>query len=100
MAYTLIWQPAAVAGLVLIRGVDPQVAKAVRAAVSALADEARPLDSTPLGSEGLRRLRVGDARILYEVDDTHQAIHVLTVGRIHRESRTSGPTGRGLSLCA
>jgi mRNA interferase RelE/StbE len=83
-AYTLIWQPAAFAGLMRIRTTDPQVAKTVRTAVSALAEDAYPVDPTPLDTAGLRRLRVGDARVLYEIDDTHRAIHILTIGRVRR----------------
>ena len=33
-----------------------------------------------VGTGGLRRLRLGSARIRYEVDDTRHAVHVLTVG--------------------
>lgn len=83
-AHTLIWQPAAFAGLMRIRSADPEVAKAIRTAVSALAEDASPPDSTPLDTAGLRRLRVGEARIIYEIDDTQRAIHVLTVGRVRR----------------
>ena len=81
-AHTLIWQPAAFAGLMSIRVTDPEVAKRIRRAVSALAEDAYPADSTPLGTAGLRRVRVRNARVLYEIDDTHLAIHILTVGRI------------------
>ena len=83
-AHTLIWQPAAFAGLMRIRTTDPQVAKTLRKAVSALAEDAYPPDSTPLDNAGLRRLRVGDARVLYEIDDTHRAIHILAIGRVGR----------------
>jgi mRNA interferase RelE/StbE len=83
-AYTLIWQPAAVAGLIRIRTANPQTAKAIRAAVGALAQDPQPSGSAPLGTEGLRRLRVGDVRILYEVDDTRDAVHVLTIGQVRR----------------
>lgn len=83
-AHTLIWQPAAFAGLMRIRTTDPEVAKTIRTAVSALAEDAYPPDSTPLDTAGLRRLRVGEARIMYEIDDTQRAIHILTVGRVRR----------------
>jgi mRNA interferase RelE/StbE len=42
----------------------------------------RPTDSTPLGQGGLRRLRVGRARIIYQVDDDNVAIQILTLGRL------------------
>jgi mRNA-degrading endonuclease RelE of RelBE toxin-antitoxin system len=40
--------------------------------------------STPLGTEGLRRLRLGDARILYDIDDGNHVVQILTVGQMHR----------------
>jgi mRNA-degrading endonuclease RelE of RelBE toxin-antitoxin system len=83
-SYTLIWQPAAVAGLIRIRNVDPHAAKTIRSAVGALAHDPRPDGSAPLGTEGLRRLRLGAARILYDVDDSNQAVQILTVGQVHR----------------
>ena len=83
-SYTLIWQPAAIAGLIQIRSTDAHAAKTIRSAIGALAHEPQPDGSTPLGTEGLRRLRLGDARILYEVDDPNKAIQVLTVGQVHR----------------
>lgn len=82
--HTMIWQPAAMAGLLRIRATDPQATKDVRMAIAALTATARPPDSTPLGTAGLRRLRVGDTRVLYEIDDVNEAIHVLTIGRAHR----------------
>lgn len=46
--------------------------------------DASPPGSTPLDTAGLLRLRVGEARIMYEIDDTQRAIHILTVGRVGR----------------
>ena len=83
-SYTLIWQPAAVAGLIRIRNVDPHTAKTIRSAIGALAHDPRLDGSTPLGTEGLRRLRLGDARILYDVDDSNHAVQILTVGQMRR----------------
>jgi mRNA-degrading endonuclease RelE of RelBE toxin-antitoxin system len=82
--HTLVWQPAAVAGLIRIRNVDPHAAKTIRSAVDALAREPRPDRSTPLGAEGLRRLRLGEARILYDINDSNQAVQILTIGQVHR----------------
>jgi mRNA-degrading endonuclease RelE of RelBE toxin-antitoxin system len=61
-----------------------QAAKALRTAVNALADNAEPLDSALLTPAGLRRLRIGEARVLYQIDDQSRAIHILTIGRVHR----------------
>ena len=46
----------------------------------ALANDPRPQDSRKLrGREGLR-LRVGDYRVIYEVDDDRQMVTVFQVG--------------------
>ena len=82
--YTLIWQPTAVAGLIRIRSVDPHTAKSIRSAIGAPVHDPQPDGSTPLGAAGLRRLRIEDARILYEVDEDNRAVQILTVGLLSR----------------
>ena len=52
--------------------------------MNALVEDAYPPDSSALDNAGLRRLRVGDARVLYEIDETHRAVHILTIGRLGR----------------
>ena len=79
--HTLVWQPAAVAGLVRVRAEDRQVAKALRTTIGALADDPRPPESAPLAGD-LRRLRLGRVRVLYDVDDAAGAVHILTVGMV------------------
>lgn len=79
--YTLIWQPAAVAGLIRLRAADLTAAKDVRAAITSLARDPEPDRSTPLGNSGLRRLRVGSARVLYQIDQADTAVHILTIGQ-------------------
>jgi mRNA interferase RelE/StbE len=49
-------------------------------AVEALAEEPRPVGCKKLvGREGWR-IRVGDYRVIYEVDDTNQKVTVLHIG--------------------
>jgi mRNA-degrading endonuclease RelE of RelBE toxin-antitoxin system len=79
--YTLIWQPAAVAGLIRLRTVDPSAAKDARAAIAALAQDPAPEFSNPLGESGLRRLRMGVVRVLYQVDEINHAVQILVVGQ-------------------
>jgi mRNA interferase RelE/StbE len=81
MTFVVVWQPAAVAGLRRVGADDAVAAKGIMAAVATLSAEPRPSDSSPLGDLGLRRLRIGEARVLYEVEDTDMAVHILTVGR-------------------
>ena len=55
-------------------------------AVKSLADNPRPAGSRKLtGSENDWRIRVGDYRILYEIDDPSQAVRVMQV-RHRREA--------------
>jgi mRNA-degrading endonuclease RelE of RelBE toxin-antitoxin system len=56
VTYTLIWRNAAVA------------------------DNPYPDTSTALGSQGQRRLRVGPARVMYNVSEENVSVDVLTVG--------------------
>ncbi len=56
----------------------------VEAALRALADDPRPRGTRELqGREG-RRLRVGDYRVVYEVDDDQRVVTVLQVA--HRRN--------------
>ena len=79
--FTLIWEPAAVAGLIRLRHADPAAAKDVRAAVLALAQDPEPATSGPLGTTGLRRMRLGAARVLYQVDPVNAAVQILVIGQ-------------------
>ncbi len=55
-------------------------------AVKSLADNPRPQGSSKLtGSENDWRLRIGDYRVLYEIDDPSQAVRVMRV-RHRREA--------------
>jgi mRNA-degrading endonuclease RelE of RelBE toxin-antitoxin system len=70
-----------VAGLVRLRAADPAAAKDVRATIAALAQDPAPDSSKPLGQTGLRRLRIGSARVLYQVDQADAAIEILVIGQ-------------------
>lgn len=47
-----------------------------------LALDPRPDSSIGLGSDTLRRLRVGRYRVMYEIDDQAATVTVIHVGRI------------------
>jgi mRNA interferase RelE/StbE len=69
--YRIELRPAAVRAL---RKLDPQVRHRVQGAIALLAQDPRPPGARALpGRDGLR-VRVGDYRIIYTIDD-----HVLTV---------------------
>lgn len=81
-ARKLIWQPVAFGGLMGIRTTDPRGCQDDPDGRQRSCRGPYPADSTSRGSTGLRRLRIGGARVLYEVDETHLAIHILTIGLV------------------
>lgn len=63
------------------RSFHPQVQRRLKEAIEALACDPYPSGSIMiLGGEGERRIRVGDYRIIYDVDDGRLLILVLSVG--------------------
>ena len=57
--------------------IDPQMIPRVVAAVRALAEEPRPSGTRKLaGSEQAYRIRVGDYRVVYTVDDRQRIVSV------------------------
>jgi len=52
----------------------------VRDAIRSLAQEPRPAGCRKLTARGGWRIRVGDYRVVYDVDDQQQAVTVLHVG--------------------
>ena len=87
MTYTVVWLPKAMSAFRRLRAADRTGAKQVAASVSALAesalaDQPAPEESTPLGRSGFRRLRLGDCRVLYEVDAATAAVFVINVGSV------------------
>jgi len=54
--------------------------RAVLDAIDRLADDPRPAGSFPYGSPGLRRLRVGRYRVLYEI--TQDAVAIRHIARV------------------
>ena len=61
-----------------LRRFDPPARRRIQAAIELLADNPRPPAATRLvGGAGEWRVRTGDYRIIYEIDD--QSIHVLVI---------------------
>ena len=64
-----------------LRKLDPQDRRRVQAALELLADDPRPPASTMLvNSGGAWRVRVGDFRIVYEIEDDRLVVLVLAPG--------------------
>ncbi|MGH3425480.1 MAG: type II toxin-antitoxin system RelE family toxin [Nocardioidaceae bacterium] len=75
--YRIELRPAAARAL---RKLDPQVARRVQGAIALLAQDPRPPGARALqGRPGLR-VRVGDYRILYTVDDGVLTVVVVQLG--------------------
>jgi mRNA interferase RelE/StbE len=63
-----------------IRDLDAAVVSRVIATLRRLADDPRPPGCKKLvGSRDLWRVRVGDYRIVYRIDDARQAIEIVIV---------------------
>ena len=75
MTYSIIWEPPATNAAVRFLKEDPTGLAAVYEAVDSLATQPRPADSVPYGSPDIRRLHVGDYRVLYVIDD--EVIHIM-----------------------
>lgn len=64
-----------------LRKLDPPARRRVQAAIELLAQEPRPSGSKKLvGGDGEWRVRTGDYRIVYEINDGILLILVLAVG--------------------
>ncbi|MYS90011.1 MULTISPECIES: type II toxin-antitoxin system RelE family toxin [Streptomyces] len=80
MTYRIIWETDATNAAVRFLKDDPAGLAAVYEAVDALAETPRPASSTPYGP-GFRRLRVGDYRVLYVIDEDVIRILFTHLGR-------------------
>jgi mRNA interferase RelE/StbE len=82
MTYTIIWRNEARQALSRLRSADPAGAKLVISAVQALATEPYPNTSSQLGGSRFRRIRLGDLRITYDVDEDQRMVQVYLVGQL------------------
>lgn len=64
-----------------LRRLPPGEAARLRPPILSLATEPRPPGATKLAGTDLWRLRVGDLRIIYLIDDSHRVVVVLRVAR-------------------
>jgi mRNA interferase RelE/StbE len=78
MTYRIALSPMAARQL---RKLDAQVRRRIQAALDLLAEEPRPPSATRLvGGAGEWRVRTGDYRIVYEIEDERLLILVLRIG--------------------
>ena len=78
MTFQLTVAPAAARAL---RTLDPPARRRVQAAIELLAENPRPPAATKLvGGSGEWRVRTGDYRVIYEIDDDVLVVLVVAVG--------------------
>jgi mRNA interferase RelE/StbE len=75
--YRIELRPAALRAL---RKLDPQVGRRIRGAIALLAEDPRPPNAKKLRGRDAFRVRVGDYRVIYTVDDGILLIVVVTLG--------------------
>ena len=76
--YSVEFSPAALRQL---RKLPPGDAARLRGPILALGLESRPSAATPLVDSDWWRLRIGDLRVIYAIDDAHRLVIVLRVAR-------------------
>ena len=78
MPYTIIFKPRARRELAKI---PKKVAERIARAIDTLADQPRPSGCKKLTNEdGLWRIRVGDYRIVYKIEDDRLVVLIVTLG--------------------
>lgn len=78
MSYTVEIAPQAQRAL---RKLGPPIRRRVQAAIELLAENPRPPTAKALvNSEGAWRVRIGDYRVVYDIDDGRLTVLVLTAG--------------------
>lgn len=80
MTYRITWEPSATDAAVRFLKDDPAGLATVYEAVDTLAEKPRPANSTAYGPN-IRRLRVGDYRVLYLIDEDVIRILITNLGR-------------------
>ncbi|WP_200308410.1 type II toxin-antitoxin system RelE family toxin [Streptomyces adelaidensis] len=81
MTYEITFEPHALNSAARFLEEDPSGLALLLDTIDKLADDPRPAGSVPYGTPDLRRLRVGDYRVLYVIDDDVIRILVTRLGR-------------------
>ncbi len=75
--YRIELRPAAVKAL---RGVDPRQRKRLQGVIALLGEDPRPPGAKPLRGRPAWRVRTGDYRVIYTIDDGVLVIVVVALG--------------------
>ncbi len=83
MKYNIVWADKKV--LNIFQSLQPDTQDRLKNVILKLSDEPRPSGAKMLAGKlkGVWRIRIGDFRVLYDIDDTDKNIFLLDVG--HRK---------------
>ncbi|MGW0846447.1 type II toxin-antitoxin system RelE family toxin [Streptomyces sp. NPDC002787] len=81
MTYEITFEPHALNSAARFLEEDPSGLALLLDTIDKLADDPRPAGSIPYGTPDIRRLHVGDYRVLYVIDDDVIRILVTHLGR-------------------
>ena len=81
MSLTVVFRETALRALARIRSDDKEAFARIRKAITALADQPHPDGAVAWGGTNIFRPHVGNARILYEVDQEASTVYIINVGR-------------------
>ena len=75
-----------------LNDLHPETYRRVKQALAKLADEPRPRDSKKLSERKGWRIRVGDYRVIYQIDDSSKVVTVVYIGHRRDVYRKAGAT--------
>ncbi|MEU3900530.1 type II toxin-antitoxin system RelE/ParE family toxin [Streptomyces sp. NPDC045251] len=81
MTYEIVFEPQALNAAARFLEDDPSGLSLVLDTIDKLADDPRPAGSVPYGSANIRRLRIGEYRALYAIDQDVIRVLVTHLGR-------------------
>lgn len=79
MNYELLRSPQALRQLRRLQRTHPPIVPQVVAAIKALSDNPRPAGATKLVNRPEWRIRVGNYRVLYQIDDQHKTLTIASI---------------------
>lgn len=79
MNYELLRSPLALRQLRHLRRTNPQVTSLIIARITALSDDPRSPGATKLVNRPEWRVRVGNYRVLYQIDDKNSTVTIASV---------------------
>jgi mRNA interferase RelE/StbE len=80
MSLTVVFRESALRNLARLREEDKDLFSRTRHAISLLADQPYPQSAVAWGATAVYRLRLGDIRVLYEVDEMAATVYVINIG--------------------